>query len=714
MAELADRAQFRTLEDLMASVFDQLEPPGRMSVTEASEKFTRINNGPGLTKPWSRKVTPYLTEPQDVMTSLDYTGMIFVGPARTGKTVMGLSWITHTVKSDPADMLYVHMDRENARKWSKGDLERYLLSSTAVRAEQITARQHDNTFDKTFKSGMRFLLTYPTASNLSGITVGRVMFIDYDRMDDDVDGEGNPYDLGAMRTTTFKRFAMTVAESSPNPNKEIADPRWMPQTPHAAPPIKGIFELYNRGDRRRWHWCCPHCDEWFEPSFARLDWGKTTDPMEAREKTVMVCPNNGCVIKPEAKDALNANGRWVREGEMVEPGPDGRVVPIPGMSVTRSSIASFWLKGPAAAFQDWGVLVEKELRALKALEETGDDGPLRKTRTTDQGEYYIPQSHLSDLAPEVLKDKAQDWGSTQDNPTVPEGVRFLVATIDVQKNAFVVQVKGYSETGDRVVVDAFRVQLSQRRNSRDERLPIDPAAFGEDWRVLIDEVMDRTYELADGSGRRMKIRATVCDSGGQEGVTGHAYNFWRHLKSIGRHQRFMLVKGDGGSATKPEVQTTWPDSSQKGALAVAKGDVPVAMLNSNKLKDRVHLLLQRTADANATEGGRLIYPDWMPDWFYTQLTAEVREPNGKWKNTRKRRNETFDLTCYGEAAVLRPIEQKAPFVHFGFDRMRFDGSEPGWAKPWDENEMVFGGEQEQAEAAAPPRKTLSDLAKDLA
>jgi hypothetical protein len=38
---------------------------------------------------------------------------------------------------------------------------------------------------------MRFLLTYPTASNLSAITVGRVMFIDYDRMDDNVDGEGN-------------------------------------------------------------------------------------------------------------------------------------------------------------------------------------------------------------------------------------------------------------------------------------------------------------------------------------------------------------------------------------------------------------------------------------------------------------------------------------------------------------------------------------------
>lgn len=712
MDELAARAKFPTLEDLCAHIFDEMKPANRMSVTEASEKFTRINNGPGQSKPWSAAVTPYLRQPQDVMTSLDFTGMIFVGPARTGKTLMGLSWITHTVKTDPADMLYVHMDRENARKWSNGDLQRYLMASTAVRAEQITARQHDNTFDKTFKSGMRFLLTYPTASNLSGITVGRVMLIDYDRMADNIDGEGNPFDLASMRTTTFKRFAMTVAESSPNPNKEIADPRWIPATPHAAPPIKGIFELYNRGDRRRWHWCCPQCDDWFEPSFSRLDWGNKTDPMEARDATVMICPN-GCVIKPNMKDQLNANGRWVREGEMVEPGPDGKVVPVPGGKIARSSIASFWLKGPAAAYQDWGVLVEKYLRAMIALEETGDDGPLRKTVTTDQGEYYVPQSRLSDLSPEVLKNKAEDWGSTPENPTVPEGVRFLVATVDVQKHAFVAQVMGYTAAGDRVVVDAFKVNLSRRLNQRDERLPIDPAAFGEDWDVLEDEVMDRTYELADGSGRRMRIRATACDSGGAEGVTGHAYNFWRRLKQKGRHTRFILVKGNPTRLTAPEARTTRPDSSQKDAMAVARGDVPVVMLNSNKLKDRVNLLMQRTVDPNATEGGRLRYPDWLENWFFTQLTSEIRLPTGKWDNTRKRRNETFDLTCYGEAVVIRPLEPHEPYVHFGYDRLRFDGSEPIWARDWDENELVFGGESDQ-QVVPKQRRSLADLAKELA
>lgn len=713
IAELARRARFSTLEDIVSAAFDGMKAIQRMTVTEAAQAYTRIGSA-GSSQPWSLDRTPYLQEPQDVLTSLDFQGMIFVGPARTGKTVLGLNWITHTVMTDPADMLYVHMDRENARKWSRGDLDRYLLSSTDVRSLQLTARQYDNVLDKTFKSGMRFLLTYPTASNLSGITVGRVGFIDYDRMDDDVDGEGNPYDLGSMRTTTFKRFAMTYAESSPNPNKEVQDPRWMPSTPHEAPPVKGIFELYNRGDRRRWQWCCPQCAEWFEPDFKLLDWGGKTDPMEARDATVMVCPRSGCVIPSYKKDELNRHGRWIREGEMIEPGLHGATVPVPGAKIARSSIASFWLKGPAAAYQDWGQLVEKYLRALKALEDTGDDGPLRKTVTTDQGSYYIPQSRLADISPESLKAKAEDWGSTEDNPTVPDGVRFLVATVDVQKTAFVVQINGFTDTGDLVVVDMFKIRLSERLNDRGEKLPIDPAAFGEDWRALEREVMDRTYELADGGGRRMAIRATACDSGGAEGVTGHAYNFWRSLRQRkdGSHRKLILVKGEARPSA-PEAQTRWPDSSQKDKFAVARGDVPVLLFQSNKLKDRVNLLMQRrVADDTTIDGGVMRYPDWAENWFYVQLTSEVRTEKG-WENTRKRRNEAFDLSYYALGVVLRGYETDSPHLHFGYDRIVW-GKEPAWAAPWDQNELVFDPNPPSGDETPVEKQSRADRIAELA
>jgi phage terminase large subunit GpA-like protein len=712
--ELVARASHQQLEAIAVEGFKTLQPQERLTVTEAGEKYTRIGSGGGHSTPWSLRRTPYLKEPQDMLTSLDYQGMVFVGPARTGKTFMGLNFLTHTVMTDPADMMYVHMDRENARKWSKGDLERYLEASTDVRAEQFTNRKADNTFDKEFKSGMRFLLTYPTASNLSGITVPRVWLIDYERMDDNVDGEGNPFDLAKKRTTTFKRFGMTVAEASPNPNKEIQDPKWRPSTPHEAPPIRGIFELYNRGDRRRWNWSCPQCQEAFEPDFKLLVYPDTADIMEAKEATVLGCPCCGFPMQPAMKEELNWNGRWVKDGTVWLP-KENQIVARNGMRAARSTIASFWMKGPAAAYQDWGELVENYLRAVKALEDTGDDAPLRKTVTTDQGMYYIPQSRLSERSPEDLKNVAEDWGSTEDEPTVPHGVRFIIAAADVQKTSFVVQVHGFMANGDMAIIDGFKVRLSNRLNGNGERLPIEPSVFGEDWQTLVEEVLQKTYPLADGSGRRMRIRALGCDSGGAEGVTTHAYNTWRKLRKDGNgdHRRFCLVKGEP-SKTWPRARTTWPDSSKKDKHAVAKGDVPVILLNSNLMKDQVSVMMARSVADEANDevkGGKLRFPDWMPDWFYNQMTTEIRTEKG-WDNPRKRRNESFDLAYYALGLAIRPMENHVPYITFNVDRLDF-ADPPIWAADWDENELVFGVET-VAETPVRKKSSFADLAAKLA
>ena len=267
-----------------------------------------------------------------------------------------------------------------------------------------------------------------------------------------------------------------------------------------------------------------------------------------------------------------------------------------------------------------------------------------------------------------------------------------------------------------VVIDAFKIRLSNRRNVADERLPIDPAAYAGDWDVLETELMNKTYELADGSGRRMRLRAVASDSGGAEGVTGHAYNFWRKLKGKqdGSHRRFILVKGDTTKGA-PRARTTWPDASKKDKLSVARGDVPVVMLQSNSLKDLVYLLMaRRVADeSQETQGGMLRYPDWLENWFYVQLTSELRSIKG-WENTRKRRNESFDLSYYAQGIALRPVEAGVPYVHFGADRLDFNAP-PIWAADWDENEFVFDPASSEAdEPKKRKRRSLAEIAQDLA
>lgn len=702
---------FASLEEMIVASFEAVRPTERLTVTEAASRYHIIRQPGSHSGPWSADKTPYMREPQDVLTSLDFTGMILVAPARTGKSAGFLNWGTHTIVTDPADMMVVHMAQHTAREWSKSDFEKMIRHSPEIKSRLRPGRQNDNTFDKEFLSGMRLTVTWPTITNLSGKTVPRNWIMDYDRIADDIDGEGNAYDLTKKRAQTFGRYGMTVAESSPG--REVENPKWVAQSPHEAPPTKGILELYNRGDRRRWYWRCPACRHSFEPSFKLLDYPDSADMMEAAEQVAMVCPNDGHRMQPGEKDELNQGGRWVKDGMIWL--PDDTIVERPGMRAARSDIASFWMKGPAAAFQQWSSLVLNYLRAEAAFEASADEKPLQTTTNVDQGEPYTPKSRMSERLPEDLKNRAEDWGSTKDNPTVPLGVRFLEATVDVQARAFVVQVQGFTADGDMVILDGFKIRKSARVDDDGHPLHIDPAAYGEDWDLLVEQVILRSYELGDGSGRRMQIKLSGIDSGGRDGVTFQAYAFWRRLRDGGEglHRRVALVKGDG-KPTAPRAVVTWPDSNRRDKDAIARGDVPVVRFNSGQLKDQVSAMLGRRVaeDAERTGGGMIRYPTWFEDWFYSQMTTEIPTPKG-WINPGKRRNESWDLSYYALGLAQRPADSACPLANIRLDRIDWLGDVPGWAEEWDANDLVFGGKEEPRFSEKRTRPTLEDLARDL-
>lgn len=718
---------FASLEDMVAATFDAVSPIEQLSVTEAAEKYVYIRQPGAYVGYWTPRPAPYIVEPQEMMDSLSHTGVIFVGPARSLKSQMALNQIAKVAKTDPSDMMVVHMAQHTARDWSKRELDKVFRDSTeakgggpGLRQLLLPGRQNDNTFDKRFLSGMNLIVTWPTANNLSGKTVRRSFIMDYDRMTDDVDGEGNVYDLTDKRGESFKMHRMTVAESSPNPDKEISDPKWRGKTLHEAPPIKGIFSLYNRGDRRRWYWRCPQCRNSFMPQFKLLHYPKSNDMMESAEQVSMVCPHDGFPMEPTMKEELNLGGRWVKDGQIWT--PDNTIVPINGARVARSDIASFWMEGPAAAFQGWDKLVLNYLRAEQSYEDTGDETALKKTVTTDQGTYYIGKSRLSERVPEDLKDKAEDWGSTEDSPTVPRGVRFLIASVDIQAKSFVVQVQGFTAEGDIVIIDTFKIRKSARRDDDGDLLPIDPAAYAEDWDTLIDQVIKKTYPIDDDTGRHMQIKLTASDSAGREGFTTNAYAFWRRLRSGGEglHRRFVLVKGDG-KITAPRTAVSWPDNQTKDKNSAAKGDVPVLRLNSNMLKDQVSNLLARRVAEDETEtgGGMIRFPSWLPLFMYQQLTNEIRTSKGVWENPASRRNEALDTLYYALAVAIRPpdLATNAPWAVVRWDRINWEDP-PIWAKDWDDGNDLIIETKERIRYMEPPakkeRKSWADLAKDLA
>ncbi|TRS74670.1 phage terminase large subunit family protein, partial [Salmonella enterica subsp. enterica serovar Panama] len=80
---------------------------------------------------------------------------------------------------------------------------------------------------------------------------------------------------------------------------------------------------------------------------------------------------------------------------------------------------------------------------------------------TDWGLPYLPRISLDQRKAETLIARAEKLPPRR----VPDGVRFLVATVDVQggkKRRFVVQVVGYGSHGERWIVDRFNITRSLR------------------------------------------------------------------------------------------------------------------------------------------------------------------------------------------------------------------------------------------------------------
>jgi phage terminase large subunit GpA-like protein len=690
-------AEYRTIEEMIVAASEAVRPPDRLTVSEAARQHVKIKEK-NYSGPWSEEKTPYLVEPQEVLTSLDYQGMVFVGPARTGKSQMWLNWMSHSAICDPADMMLVQMSQGRAREFSLSDLRKHFRNSPDVRAKLVPGRVNDNVYDKTFVSGMRVTIVHPSINEFSGKTSGRNWAMDYDRLPTSIDGEGDAWTLLIKRAETLGRYGMTVVESSPG--FDVTDAKWMATTPHEAPPCEGILSLFNMGDRRRRYWRCPQCHEAFMPEFRLFQWPDSADAHECAEQVTMVCPHDGFPMTPDMKNELEHGGRWLKEGELWL--PDGSIAG----TAKRSDIASFWLKGPSAAFNTWPKMVLSYLNALSDFDRTGSEEKLRAVTNTTNGEPYTPKSLEAGRLPEELKNRAQDWGGSAEAPVVPAEAAggFLVATVDVQaggRPSFVVHVFLVGIGGDIWHVDMFKIRKSQRMDADGERHLLNPATHPEDWDLIESEVMAKTYPIGDGSGRHMRIKIVACDSGGADGVTGNAYEFYRRLRGKGENKRFHLVKGSPSRTETAALRISYPDAQQKDRFAAARGDVPVWLVNSNNVKDAASNRLGRPE-----AGGMIHFPSWAEDWLYSQLTTEIRTEKG-WVNPSRRRNEAFDLLAYCLAICDHP-DIRIKFITWD--------NPPTWAGPWSANDLVFhpnpgGGAEEKAE---PPKKlSLTDLAEQL-
>lgn len=678
---------YATARSVRLGVAEMIRPPRRIRVSEGA-KVLQVANAAGAAGAWDPHTTPYMVEPLDTTGSRHYEAVVFAGPARSGKTISLIdARLAYLITCNPADAMVVQMSKDAAEDYSKTRISRSIAASPELRTRLSPRAHDDNILLKFFRSGMSLRMGWPSVSVLSGKDIHDVLMTDVDNYTGDL-AIDECFGLALKRTQTYMSAGMVVAESSPA--TDFTDGAWKPSDPHQGPPAAGIAALYARGDRRRWYWPCPECGERFQaapgydgfalPPLEELLERVVVDDVQklARHYSLLHCPHCGVGLQHRWKEGMNRSGVWAAEGQVVH--PDGTVTG----ERPEARIASFWLGGVAAAYQSWESLVERYFQALRTFATTGEERPLKTTHNVDGAINYVPMAARSVSDPSEMKNRAEDWG----RGAVPTGVRFLTATVDVQGNRFVVLVLGFGigESGqlERWVVDSFTLRTSTRPDGSGGFLPLDPPKYLEDWERLVEKVITRRYPLADGTGRTMPIRMTGIDWGGKSGTSVRALEFWRSLKARKLHARVRLIKGD----TRRECalfRETFPDSSKrKDRKSGSKGDVPQLLLNVDRLKDTVSANVKRAEPGP----GYYHFPDWLPEAFYAELTAESRTAKG-WENLANRRNEAFDLCGYAEGLALW---LKVPAINWA--------APPPWAAEWDDNPEVRA---DDAAPAAPPR-----------
>jgi phage terminase large subunit GpA-like protein len=707
---MSDEHYAIALSDL-CSGYQALTPPKRVTVAEGAAENLVIKQPGQAGGPWSGSETPYMIEPMNTLASRLHEATAFVGPARTGKTAgLLLGWVSHTVRNDPGDTLFIQMSKDKAREFSKTDVDRAIRNSPRLVEMKSNRAIDSNTFDTMFRNGVWLRIAWPTVSNVSGSTYRYVAITDIDRIEnaENVDGEGPLFDLARKRTTTFMSRGMCLAESSPGKDLETAN--WTPSTPHEGPPVGGIVGIYNRSDRRRWYWQCPDCSDHFEaapgmglfhlpPDKQLIEDVRTMNigKIAAEYGSRIICPHCGSLINAKHKQHLNSGGIWLPDGARINSERE-----ITGEPMV-STIAGFWLGGVAAAYQPWRSLIERYLQGLKDYALTGSEETLKTTINTDQGLPYTPRHLVESASTKSMVDKAN---TELQRYVVPAQTRSVAVSVDVQSGTnarFVVQVHAVGAYMEQWLVDRFEIRESKRPGMGADFAPIDPTSYPEDWDILTEKLLLATWRTPL-EGREIKLSVLVVDTGGDQGGKGarkedggvaqNAYAWYRRVRARkdGLANKIVLYKGASNPSAPIIKETKVGKRGEK-----SKPDIPLLVCNPNLLSDQVDAGLKRD-----TPGPNFIHlppvkdmvknPDgWLPQAFTDELHAEVRQPNGVWKQIRKR-NESFDLCRMIRAGLLRK----------GLDKIKDWNVVPAWLAPLEINSEVITveGRREMKEAAA--------------
>jgi phage terminase large subunit GpA-like protein len=503
--------------------------------------------------------------------------------AQVGMSEGLLSIVGYLIAHDPSPTILMLPTINDAELFSKEKLAPMIRTTPALRAlvQDGRGKGDESTLRmKLFPAGYLLLAGGSSPTSFQSRSARVVIGDEVDRIPPAVGDEGSAVDLLMNRTITFGD-ALAIFCSTPV--------------------LKGgqIDSLVSRSDQRQFHILCPKC--------RTLDYVTWRDPehwcvryTDDDPRTARLLHGCGATLDNPGRLAALQSGQWRATATPQEPGLVGYHVPAwLSTFVSLESLVAGWLRAQQLGRQSLKTFVQT------SLAEGWEDRDSPK-----------PEPH-------ALLSTREDYGAYE----VPEPVVLLTMGVDVQRSRVEALILGWSEDGDRYVIDHEVL-----------------------YRPPSDDVFEDLFSSIAASrfthplGYRLHVAGVAIDSGDQTDLVYKACRFQKRMLPGGRYLWVHATKGWGRKPDMPMVNPT-PANMKVCWLW---------HLNADKLKDDL-------ADALASR--RIHFPrkEWCNESFFEQLTAEERRVKydardvaigSYWEAQPGRRNEVLDLVCLAHAAKI--------------------------------------------------------------
>jgi phage terminase large subunit GpA-like protein len=567
-----------------------LKPSPKLTLVQWADQYrflsSESSSNPGR---WKTSLVEAARGPMEAVTDPKVKRISIMACTQLMKTELLNNIVGYYVHQDPSPIIVMQPTVSLAETWSKDRLDP-MIRDTPVLAELINpkkSRDSGNTIShKQFPGGHITVIGSNSPSELASRPVRITLRDEVDKYGDSAGDEGDPSSLIRERSATFWN-RLDVGVCSPTVTGRSA-----------------IEQEYLASDQRKFHVDCPYCGHNHFMVWANVKWeGK--DASTAHYE----CPE--CKAKWTEIDRLNA----IAGGAYVA------YAPFKGH-------AGFHVNKLASPWEPLSELVQKWLDSENDLEK-------RKTFINTQlAETWQERGE----APEHMRlyERAEKYMGT-----VPEGVLFLTAGADVQKDRIEVEIVGWGRNKESWSID-YRVFMGETSGEKP-------------WREL-DLLLSEQFEMANGL--TTTIRKLAVDSGFN---TQHVYNWARkHLSS----NRVMAVKGSDALNTllgHPKATEQKSDGTQ------FKKPVRVFPVGVSIIKEELYGWLGQDGakDDGIYPHGYCHFPEYGEEYF-KMLTAEEKVKSSKngravyrWVKTYAR-NEALDCRVYARAAAS----------NFGLDRFK--------------------------------------------